>query len=32
MIPEFIGFGCLVLIVIHGKSRKKQAGETHDNL
>jgi hypothetical protein len=25
IIPEFIGFGCLVLMVIYGKSRKQQA-------
>jgi hypothetical protein len=25
IIPEFIGFGCLVLMVIYGKSRKKEA-------
>jgi hypothetical protein len=24
IIPEFIGFGCLVLMVIFGKSRKKE--------
>jgi hypothetical protein len=23
MIPEFIGFGCLVLMIIYGKSRKQ---------
>lgn len=26
IIPEFIGFGCLVLMVIYGKSRKKAGG------
>ncbi len=26
IIPEFIGFGCLVLMVIYGKSRKKKGG------
>ena len=25
IIPEFIGFACLVLMVMYGKSRKKQA-------
>jgi hypothetical protein len=28
IIPEFIGFGCLVLMVIYGKSRKKVGGGT----
>ena len=27
MIPEFIGFGCLVLMVIYGKSRKQTHAE-----
>ena len=25
IIPEFVGFACLVLMVIYGKSRKKEA-------
>jgi uncharacterized membrane protein YeaQ/YmgE (transglycosylase-associated protein family) len=24
IIPEFIGFGCLILMVIYGKSKKKK--------
>jgi hypothetical protein len=28
IIPEFIGFGCLVLMVIYGRSRKKDSGGT----
>lgn len=28
IIPEFIGFACLVLIVIYGKSRKKISNES----
>jgi uncharacterized membrane protein YeaQ/YmgE (transglycosylase-associated protein family) len=24
IIPEFIGFGCLILMVVHGKSKKKR--------
>jgi hypothetical protein len=33
IIPEFIGFGCLVLMVIYGRSRKKQPDATSpDNL
>lgn len=27
MIPEFIGFGCLVLMIIYGKSRKQAREE-----
>ncbi|MGI0037353.1 MAG: hypothetical protein ACRD99_03245 [Nitrososphaera sp.] len=27
IIPEFIGFACLVLMVLYGKSRKKQTGD-----
>jgi hypothetical protein len=27
IIPEFIGFGCLILMVIFGKSRKKARTE-----
>jgi hypothetical protein len=28
IIPEFIGFGCLVLMVIYGRSKKKDSGGT----
>ena len=28
IIPEFIGFGCLVLMVIYGKSGKRAHAET----
>lgn len=28
IIPEFIGFVCLVLMVIHGKSKKKDSEES----
>lgn len=27
IIPEFIGFACLVLMVMYGRSRKKQPGD-----
>ena len=27
MIPEFIGFGCLVLLILYGKSRKQPQKE-----
>jgi hypothetical protein len=26
IIPEFVGFGCLVLMIKYGKSRKKKGG------
>jgi uncharacterized membrane protein YeaQ/YmgE (transglycosylase-associated protein family) len=30
MIPEFIGFGCIILMVIYGKSsKKKQKFQSH---
>ena len=28
IIPEFIGFGCLVLMVMYGRSRKKRSGDS----
>ena len=31
IIPEFIGFACLVLMVIYGKSKKKKEETDGDN-
>ena len=34
IIPEFIGFGCIILLVVHGKSKKKRQKfqlDTNDN-
>lgn len=31
MIPEFIGIGCLILMVIYGKSKKTKKQKFHPN-